>query len=461
MMRRAVPIGIAVCAWLLSAVLPAADGRPSVFQFTTSRGMPVKIIQSGAISFVHAELLIFYRFDPADHMAPAVSFLTMLNLFREVNGRASEVISLMRALGNDCEVEQTPEYLKVSINFLPEHISTFSRLVRKIFSYGESFSLDKFNDCKSGFWRLYRAEPDWKRRLAASYAYSMLFPGQQLGHTLIPGDGLSRLNLAHVRSFYGRTYHPNNSLLVIKGNLNPYTTLGMIEKHMQLPFSRIGREAPTEKPLVQSARRVVLLDVAENDFPAVYWFDAAVTPDPPDFLPFFVLNFSLFHYPFGRFYQTTRSVFILSNEVVAHRGVSVLCNSVRLNPADVEPFILQMDAERRKVSSRPLERQEYLEALNFFFRKMKVTSGQFEQDVAVEIQKSLAENRENPAQMSQEVFFQKVSLERVNRSVEEYFTRSRAGFRDKGVIVIAGNARQLLGLFRILKPEVVHPLGEQ
>ena len=126
-----------------------------LFSFNTSKGMPIKVLQDNEMPFIHAELLIFLEGSTQNYSSLVISKLTLMNMFaRELNSPSSNLLDSLFRLGNDYQVEQTPEYVKISLNFLPDRLASFAKLLREIFTY-QSFHLNKFNQSKEIFWSVF------------------------------------------------------------------------------------------------------------------------------------------------------------------------------------------------------------------------------------------------------------------------------------------------------------------
>lgn len=148
----------------------AAETRQ--FSFSTSKGMPVKVLQENEMPFVHAELLVFLDESSQNYNSLLISQLTVMNMFaRELGWPSTNLLDSLFRLGNDYQVEQTPEYIKISLNFLPDRLTAFTKALREIFIY-QSFHLKKFNLSKEKYWSFFMGSRDWKKRSPCCWSTS-------------------------------------------------------------------------------------------------------------------------------------------------------------------------------------------------------------------------------------------------------------------------------------------------
>jgi predicted Zn-dependent peptidase len=430
------------------------------FSFLTSKGLPIKVLQDNEMPFVHAQLLVFLDSSTQNYISSAISQLTVMNMFaRELNSPSSNLLDAFFRLGNDYQVEQTPEYVKISLNFLPDRLSGFSKLLTEIFTY-QSFHLKKFNQSTEKYWSFFLKNRDWKKEIAFLLAYQQIVGKFYFSQGLLIQEFIDSINLAHLRSFYMKTFRPDNSLLILKGKVNPYIMLGLIER--DLPASASPPEKNKKEEVnINPGRKIFVLNTAAADYPMIYWFDVAPAITDANYLPFFIGNFVLFGFPGGRIYQSERNQFLLggykvSTDIYSLKNFTVFCNYLRLNYADVENFLLLVDQERKKFSAQPIAKKEYLDALNYYLGRAQVETGSIDYGVQQVIDHFQSEPASLlPALRSPELI-REVTFDRVVQVMDDLMGyKHKIGIRERGIIVLIGNANLIVNNLKILKTEVV------
>lgn len=435
-----------------------ADTRQ--FSLSTAKGFPIRVLQDNEMHFVHAELFIFLDSSTQNYNSLIISQLTILNMFaRELNSPSSNLLDSLLRLGNDYQVEQTPEYIKLSINFLPDRLASFTKVLRDIFTY-QSFHLNKFNLSKAKYWSFFVKNRDWKKDIAFLLAYQQIVGNFYFSQGLVIQEFINGINLAQLRSFHLKTFRIDNSLLIIKGNVNPYIVLGLLEKDLPV-LARTPAKSKKEAIKIHSGRKIFVLNNNVSDYPMIYWFDVAPPLTDVNYLPFFIGNFALFGFPGGRIYQSERSQVLLggykvSTDIYSLKNFTVFCNYLRLNYADLENFLLLVDQERKKFSVRSIVRKEYLDALNYYLGRAQVETGNY----AYGMQQMLDRYQTPPAsplpsarnsESAREVTFERVV--QVMDTLMGY--KHKTGIRERGIIVLIGNANLIINNLKILKTDVV------
>ncbi len=430
---------------------PETTQKPE--EFDCKKGLKLKIFKNTNMQFIHAQLIIYYREDFGN---PAVPYLTWQNLFnRDVIKWDSPLLSTLKKLGNDFEVEHRPDFLVIKINFLPENMSLFMRFLKTLYNFrsflisgsapGTTYSERKkqqliqasFEDSVKNFWKYYSKNKDWEKTIAFQIAYNHFFPGSIMGRTFITPQRLKNLTLDHIRSFYRSTYKMPNSTLIMKGNIpRPVIVYGTIEKNFSSIKKHLHLPEVKQKLLINPEKKVIILNVNENNSPVIFWFEAVSTYNNRNLVPSLVLNNILFLHPTGRLYLTARNLNInpimLNTEIINHNTVSMICNIIHLRYRDIEPFIMMAEREKKKLRVMRVKRREYLNTLTNLIGRLKVKTQDFENDVNIE----------------------KMKIPYNTQQVTQAGLNQIADKPDNLVIVIVGNAHLILQYLTILRPQV-------
>jgi len=450
-----VTVTIFIC--LLFPVSTAAEPSPAEFDsFTCTKGLRLRVLASDQIPFIHAQLVIYYNEKVKN---PAIPYLTLLNIFeRNLKGDDTPLLSILKKLGNDYQVEHRPDFLLFKINFLPDKILLFTRFLKALYSYKPFLELNsptssyvdekqklntetRFKDSIANYWNYFFRQQDWKIRIAYQIAYHHWFPSSIMGNILITPDSLKDVSLDQLRSFYERTYQLSNSLLIIKGNIGQPAIL---HGHIERTFASFKKHPPLE-PAVEKLTpnpesKIIIFNTNNDDSPIMFWLQAVPTYNNRNPLASLVLNNILFSYPTGRIYLNSRYLNInnlrMETQMENHQALTVICNIIRLRYVDTRNFIVLVERERKKLRGQEVDRIEYLNTLSNIYGRLEVNTQYFENDISLEIMKT-------------EYYAQKVTLASLNQKVEQL---------NQEVIVIVGNAKLILadlGIFPSWKVEVI------
>ncbi len=420
------------------ASMAAEPSPPEPVSFTSTKGLRLKVLKSDHIPFIHAQLIIYYKEKVKN---PAVPYLTLLNIFdRYLKGTDTPLLSILKKLGNDYQVEHRPDFLLFKINFLPDKMLLFIRFLKSLYSYKPFLELNspsgsfvdekqklntqtRFKDSIANYWDHFFRQQDWKTRIAYQIAYHHWFPSALMGQALITPDSLKDVTLDRLSSFYDRTYLLSNSLLIIKGNIEqPAILHGRIERIFASFKKQLPIKPVEEKMTANPENKIIIFNTNNDDSPTMFWFQVVPTYNNRNPLASLVLNNILFSYPTGRLYLNSRSfninIFRMDTQMENHQGLTVICNTIRLRYVDIGKFLVLVEKERKKLRGQQIDRREFLKTLSNIYGRLEVNTQYFENDISLEIIKA-------------EYYAEKVTLASLNKKDDQ---------SNEEVIVIVGNA---------------------
>jgi len=284
-----------------------------------------------------------------------------------------------------------------------------------------------------------------------------------MGNTIITQNSLKKTYFPQLQLFYNNTYKLNNSLLILKGNLDPYIISELLEEKFKSHKKEKKLLYKEKKLQTNRQKKIIILDISKNVLPVVYRFKVIPSLKSKDHITYLIINNILFGFPAGKIFRNSLYFGIrnlkISSEIINHKDVSIICNTIRLNFKDIEKLIFLEESEKRKLKIMKIGRSDYLNALNYFYGKLKIDSEKFDNDVQIEIDKSLYNVKSNyfkkhPIKFNNIIHY--VSLNELNQTISNSitFNNTRRNFTSE-VIIIVGNAKQILRYFTVLKPEVV------
>jgi hypothetical protein len=449
--RRHCVIIILLVAGLVTTA--TAQNQQKTHAYKISRGMEVKIMQNDDIQFIHAQLVIYYKSKPEN---PALPYLTMLNIFdRNVKKPDTAVLNNLRKLGNDYQIDARPDFLLIKTNFLPDKIPIFIRFLKSLYNYRPLLDFDinpttyhqrkrkanteqRFQDSINNYWKYFFKKKGWKKSIAYQLAYHQLFPDSLLGTTKITPAHLKGIKLEHLNVYYKKNYRLQHSMLILKGKINkPPVVYGSIER----AFSSIKKpklEKNFDPPFtIKNQKKIIIFNTSGNESPAIFWFEPIAIKQGMSPIPAMVINHLLFGYPTGRIFITaTRFTnirnFRIQSEMVSHKGVSVICNTIRLRYRDIEKFILLASREKKKLNLKGIQRKESLDTQSYIYGRTQVDT----QDVGHDI---------NTQILDIPVSYSRVTLVGLNESTATQYSP---------VIIVVGNATIISRFLTVLSNQI-------
>ncbi len=428
------------------SVQTVQEKNPQPISFTSTKGLSLQILPQEGSGLCSSELMIL---TPYKGMYPGISQIAYENLFNPaLTDGHNSLLSALKRIGGDFSIINGGDHLRIRVTFLPQRLNAFIQFVQKLFTF-QDFSQARFNSSIRYYGSRFRRAQGWEVRLIHHIAYRHLFPNHTLGSALVTRDTLNRARLAHVVTFFGQNFRLAHTTLVIKGDVKPYFAFGLVEKTFN-NFNRSDKPIAFAQPAVNSEKRFIIFHTGRGSPTRIYWFKAIPPIKDPNHLPALVAEKILFGVPSGSIFLNASAAGIgnlkIESEIQDHCELSVVCNTIsRISVSDLSRFFTLARSERRKLGYRPLERKEYLYAINFLFGRFKVNSGNFTNDLRLKSLQQICGVEPDHSKISTKNFsrlFQQVSINQVSKFIHT-FPRDRRNGESKGilaeVIVITGD----------------------
>lgn len=438
--------------------------KPQPVTFTSTKGLVMHVLPQAGVGLCSGELMII---TPYKGMYPGVPQIAYENLFNPALTEGhNSLLSALKKLGGDFSIIDGGDHVRIRVTFLPQRLNAFLQFVEKLFSFRD-FSQARFNASIRYYGTRFRRVQDWEVRLIHQIAYRNMFLNHPLGASLVTRETLNRVRLAHVVTFYGQNFRLSHATLTIKGAVKPYFAFGLLERTFN-NFNRSDKALKLSKAAFPTEKKFIVFHTGKGSPTKVYWFKAIPPIRDKEHLPALVAEKILFGVPVGSIFRNAAVSGIrnlkIESEIQDHCELSVVCNTIsRISARELTRFFTLARQERRKLGYRPLERKEYLYAVNFLFNRFKVNSGNFTNDLRLKSLQQICGVSPDHSKISTKNFsrlFQQVSINQVNQFFR-VLPRERKNKTTRGilaeVIVISGDSRKILPEIQELNPILFRP----
>jgi len=451
----------------LSLPLGLLSGQPEnkTYRFSGSKGLALHVLPMSGSQICTAELVVL---TPYSGIHPGISQITYENLFNPglADGHNSLLV-VLRRLGGDFSVINGGDHFRIRVTFLPERLNTFIQFIEKLFTF-DNFSQNRFNASTLYYGSRLRRTPGWETQIVHQLAYRHLFPNHAMGSGLVTRDTLKRVKLAHVVTFFRRNFRLTHANLIIKGDVKPYVTFGLVEKAFN-NYRRTEKALNLAPPENLPRGHIILFHTGHNSPVRVHWFKVIPPLKKKAHMASLVTEKIMFGMPLGTVYNKASMADLASirieTDIQDHCHYSVICNTIsRLAPEKIHRFILLAQSERRKLALQSVDRKQYLYAVNYLFSRFKVNTASFANDLRLKALELLCEVESGHTKIDQGNFrniFQQVSLNQVNQMLRNDIRnspRNRAQGSVLGdVIVITGDSRLIADHLRMYDVQKYEP----
>ncbi|HRD01151.1 MAG TPA: pitrilysin family protein [Candidatus Saccharicenans sp.] len=217
---------------------------------------------------------------------------------------SSAIEEQMESLGLTGSIEVRADYILYSFSFLEENLEASLRLIGSLF-YEPAFSSLELAAVKRGFYYQQVARKKDPEKSGYDFFLTRMFAGTGYNPGVIDEDSIRNISQKDAMSFHQRFIRPNNSIIVLDGNIN----LNNASLKISRAFSRwVSR--PLDRPSVPRIRNLNYETVAFLDLPSpdvsVIIGNAVSPPGSDDYHALLVLNQLLGGSPSSRLFLNLR-----------------------------------------------------------------------------------------------------------------------------------------------------------
>jgi len=351
----------------------------------------VHLINNDKIDFMHAELIVLYNSNTID---PVIPFISARTAFTDSRQPKSPIAKSLRSLGNDYNIEFNGDYFVLKLNFLRRKFPEFIKFLSVLFKTNSLYRKD-LNYEKRKIIRKYKFDEVFQRKMALFAAYKFMFKDKSIGNNFFTMYQLKKTNINRVIVHYKGTFTPANSRLFLMGKINKIRMIKYISdmlKNVPKGFNvahsiEIARSSKPPNPII--------LNIHNIRYPTIIYLKIVESVRKNNYISNLIINDILFkQYPVEEVLKETiryrlKKRYLAKTEIYKHRGFFVINNSFKINYNSIRKFLSLLNNDIKMIKTDVLSRRSYKIALNYYYGKKKIETGNYEYDMNKELESFL------------------------------------------------------------------------
>ncbi len=351
---------------------------------------------------------------------------------------AAEIEDRLESLGSDLTAAVSLEQTVFTLNVLEEDLDPALELLAAVLLQA-TFPEKPFEAVKRTlYYDLAERQKDTEF-VAKRQLMRHLFKGHPFRTATYNDDVVKDISRQDVAAFYDRFYRPNNTVLVLAGNMNLQTASRRISHHFNTWAARVLDRFFLPPPAPNLQEQITFVDIPQAREATIFLGNVIPPATGPDHFPFLVLNQILGGTPGSRLFMNLREskgyAYYAFSEVDLYKSCGVFWVRARVTPEAVVPSVREIlreigPAAVEKVSSFEIEQAKSFLIGNFPLRNEALPDLAFR---AAQVRSfELGDDHWN--RYTQNIIL--VNLERVLET-------GRRVLEPPPVVVIAGNIQEL------------------
>lgn len=462
-MRNAAEKAQTVVTCLLVAVLAGGSARPATGQERFRRTPPLPdpfremrlpsiettILPNGLViavtrrpGFPVVTIQIVVQAGEADSPPdlPSVATLTARMIGRRTKEfSADDLENMIESIGGDFSVSVSLDHTVLTFHAPAEHTDRALELLRLMILSPEFPELEVATAKRIVSYELRDLERD-QEFLGRRQLFRVLFDGHPYKASTFSWDVIRRVTPKDIEAFYGRFFRPNNTVLLVSGDVAPPAS----NQKLTLPFAPWVRRdvdrTPPPAPKPNAAERVSFVDLPASEDFTVFVGNLAMAPTSLDYYPFLVLNQVLGGTMASRLFMTLREskgyAYDAFSQATFFKSCGVFWAKARVTPETIGASVQEIIRELRVLAAERIVPDELEQAKSFLIGNLPLRYRSLEgyaEKLAQVVALGLTETDWNRATDS----LMLVNADRALEVAQRYFTLVP-------VVVIVGNRERAL-----------------
>lgn len=344
-------------------------GLPEIKSASLSNGLALSVIQRTSLPIVSLRMIIFAGESHSPEKFPGIATLTarMLSL-RTEDLSSTEIEEQIEFIGGSFSVSTEADYSVFHFTFLEDYLNEAVELLSKMIFY-PAFTRREIETIKRSMRHELLNKNMNPEFLAERQLYRALFKNHPYQKMLYDEDTIRNLNQDEVTLFHYRYYRPNNSLIILTGNLDLQTASKIVSRHFNLWKRREvpPPSLPTPKP--NDKRKVCLVDLPGAKEATIYLGNIFSSADSEDIYPFTVLNQVLGGTANSRLFMSLREskgyAYWSFSDLVTFKNSRVFRIKAKVRPEVITPSLLGALQEIETITTQQVPSFEIEQSKSF------------------------------------------------------------------------------------------------
>jgi zinc protease len=349
---------------------PLAEPKlPEIKPYFLTNGLGVAVIHREGLPLISIKMIIFAGESPSLRELPGMATLTANMLSRGVLYlTSSEIEETIESLGGSFSTHTYPDYSVFSFTFLEEYLDDALDLLSKMM-LRPTFLRREIENIKRIMYYDLQEKNKNPEFVAKRNLNRLLFRKHPYKKSTFNEDALKNLNQRGLISFYDRYYRPNNSLVVITGNLNLQIAIRKVSRYFST-WQRKELEHPS-LPALQpyDKEKICLIDLPDAKDATIYLGNIVPPLSSQDVFPFIVLNQVLGGTHTSRLFMNLREskgyAYYAFSELDFFKNCSVFLVKAKVRPEVTYASIKEMLQEIEKITKEKIPSSEIEQAKSY------------------------------------------------------------------------------------------------
>jgi zinc protease len=264
---------------------------PEVDSGSLSNGLALSVIHRESIPIINLRMIIFSGESSSPEKLPGVATLTARTLSLGASELSSyEIEEKIEFMGGNFSISVYDDYSVFDFAFLEEYLDEAIGLLSRMLLEPAFKKIEIDNLKRSMKYELLsrKSDPEF---LARRQIHALLFKDHPYKKSIYNEDVIINIGPKDIIAFYEKYYRPNNSHIILVGNLNLPVASRVVSRHFSTWPRREVNHAFLQPPNPSDRKRICVVNLPRAKDVTIYIGNAfSMLGASEDIFPFIILN---------------------------------------------------------------------------------------------------------------------------------------------------------------------------
>lgn len=343
---------------------------PEIQSTSLWNGLTLWTIHNDKLPVIDLKLITFAGESSSPDELPGLATLAAHMINRGCSGlSSSQIEEEIEYVGGSFSTTVHPDYALFSFTFLEEHLDRSLDLLSRMLLQ-PSFLRREIDTIKRNMYYDLVEQSSSPDFLAKRQMLRILFANHPYQKSTFNEEVIKNLTPKDLVSFFYNNYRPNNTHIILTGNLDLETAQREVQRYLQRWQKREMRPAQPLSPEPNKKKiRVCFIDNPEAKEATLYLGNVVIPATNPDIFPLLVMNQVLGGTPNSRLFLNLREskeyAYQAFSQIEYYKNCSVFFINAKLRPEVVEASIQEILNEIRSIANQKASTFEIEQAKSY------------------------------------------------------------------------------------------------
>ncbi|MFQ5721429.1 MAG: M16 family metallopeptidase [Candidatus Aminicenantales bacterium] len=342
---------------------------PEVANAVLSNGLKIAVIRYGNLPIITLRLIILTGESASPPKFPGTATLTA-NMLKHgtLSLSAFDFEEKIESMGGNLTISTYPDYSMITLNLLEDYLDQGLYILSRMLLQ-PSFSKREVENAKRSLYYELIKENSNSEQLAKKVLFLLLFKDHPYQKSALNPDFIKNIKRENLLAFFQKYYRPNNSQLILTGNLNLTTATRKTSRYLNTWSKKEIKLPFVSAPHPNNKLKICFVDLPQQKTAMIYMGNIIYPLSSLNYFPLLVLNQVLGGTPGSRLFMNLREskeyAYYAFSQIELFKICGLFYIRAKVRPEVIYPSVMEILTEINKISKEKMPSFEIEQAKSY------------------------------------------------------------------------------------------------